>query len=135
MIDTLDYVSLEIAKLLKDKNFNEYCEKKISKNTGFIEDCDFDHVKYNNSNFDSDSEFLSCPTLYETVLWIYKKYGTLISVFFNDPVIAPHEFLYCILDSRTEIDSAYGSVISNKSYESIQEALSEGIKHFLKKFI
>lgn len=58
-----DYVSLDVAKLLKEKGFDEPCEKEINIYLGNWAYCDYDHVGTRNSNLPTNK--VSYPTIYE----------------------------------------------------------------------
>lgn len=58
-----DYVSLEVAKLLKEKGYDEDC------NTFIVEEC-WGFNKGELTCVDKDRELCSCPTLYEAAKWL-----------------------------------------------------------------
>lgn len=68
-----DYVSLEVAKLLKEKGYKELC-------TGCYRNNKFMNI---NSFNDADmfgGDFYSAPTLYEAAKWLRNKYDINIAV-------------------------------------------------------
>ena len=130
-----DYISLKTAKLLKIKGFNEPCEKKINIDTGFISDCDYDHICYINSVL-SESE-CSCPTLYEVEKWLRKNYNCIITTnveFYTNGTNYLFQVLFydengydCISDKSSGL---YGDNGEYKSYEEcLDAAIIEAIKH------
>jgi len=58
-MNTEDYVSLEVAKLLKEKGFDEYCENV------YKEDCKVSLKTAFRTNKDLPKTYYSKPTLYE----------------------------------------------------------------------
>jgi len=77
-------VSFQIAKLLKEKGFNEevrdYYEEK---------DGTFYHSQYFRDNISINEKhkgFVTAPTIAEVVMWLYEKHGIWISVFSTDDV-------------------------------------------------
>lgn len=76
MLENRDYVSSEIAKLLKEKGFNEPCEKCIDINTKRTKYCDYDHICVSNDAL--SSELISYPTLYEVIKWLREKHNIYI---------------------------------------------------------
>lgn len=63
-----DYVSLKVAKLLKQKGFDEPCEYYISKNTSQV------FYKDRLKPFKKTGHIIfPCPTLYEAQKWIMKQ--------------------------------------------------------------
>ena len=61
---TEDYVSYEVAKLLKEKGFDEHCQKCYYISTKSIEDV------HNGRNTTLLSFFISCPTLQMAMKWL-----------------------------------------------------------------
>lgn len=68
-----DYVSLEVAKLLKEKGYDEDC------NTFIVEEC-WGFNKGELTCVDKDRELCSCPTLYEAAKWLRNKYDINVAV-------------------------------------------------------
>lgn len=68
-----DYVSLEVAKLLKEKGYNEDC------NTFIVEES-WSFNKGELTCVDKDRELCSCPTLYDAAKWLRNKHKLHIDV-------------------------------------------------------
>jgi len=67
-------LSLEIAKLLKEKGFDEPC-RFVHDNWNNIEDWyDIDREYHKNSEKNA-SVYYSAPTIAEVVMWLYEKHG------------------------------------------------------------
>ena len=62
-IITEDYVSYEVAKLLKEKGFDEPCY------TCYIDD-EISHYEYSSTNFELIDGVISAPTLQMTMKWL-----------------------------------------------------------------
>lgn len=62
-----DYVSLEVAKMLKEKGFNEPVLSQYSK-CGSVWNC------YEPENFNKSTGCFSRPTLYEAVKWLRNEH-------------------------------------------------------------
>lgn len=120
-----DYVSLEVAKLLKEKGFDEPCETEMNIYLGTWVYCDYDHVGVRNSNLPTNKA--SYPTLYEAQKWIRDKHNVNIVV---EPEIDENtdkKIGYCF-DLYTDFPSvAYSGV-----YKTYEEALNAGILESLK---
>lgn len=121
-----DYVSLEAAKLLKDKGYKNPCNSSILING----ELRIYNIKQNIEDMtsigDKYYEFL-CPTLYDAQKWIReeKKLQIEISYMYGD------YFIYEILTIPTHNIIGF----SNKTctgYKSYEEALIEGIIEALK---
>lgn len=70
-------VSLDLAKVLKEKGFDEYCKL-------CVEDGDETPLPFNCGNTmhkNSLHPYYSAPTIAEVVMWLYKKRGIWISVY------------------------------------------------------
>lgn len=61
-----DYVSFEVAKLLKEKGFNELCYQKYD-NEGYLS---FNHIGYINSEKPRDDFYALAPTLQMAMKWL-----------------------------------------------------------------
>lgn len=68
-------VSFELAKLLKEKGFDEVCQQWYSVEGGLYYQDEFD----NNRGFIPVCE-CEAPTIAEVVMWLYEKHGIWIEV-------------------------------------------------------
>lgn len=84
-----DYVSLEVAKLLKEKGFDEPTLKVFHDNNIY----DISYCRYGHDVFDGD--FYLIPTLYEAAKWLRNKYDINVFVFTCLP---------CCFDNLKEYD-------------------------------
>lgn len=120
-----DYVSFEVAKLLKEKGFNEPCFSQYTK-TGSIWNCQAPE------NFNESEGCYSRPSLYEAQKWL-RKQGVFI-------VITPRytdkyqiiEYEYRIIQYTDLIDKNRKGKLCYVVYESFEECLNEGILESLK---
>ena len=126
-----DYVSLEVAKLLKEKGFNEPCDWiydtkeqcfKNSKEVNF-------NVTFTNSIL-RDNVYC-VPSLYEAQKWILMRSKLLTMSFIAEPFAEPLKYLYGIQSPSFGLDN-YSTIISEKEYDTYEEALNEGILEALK---
>lgn len=119
MIEEL--VTLETAKLLKEKGFNEFCEFAYAD-----EDLHIMTLHSTNSFFNEIGCGYTAPTKYIAQKWLRENHSIHIAVDFNQYGRWYYR-LYDIKDydfiSETEVDKIY------KSYE---EALEAGIQEALK---
>ena len=70
-----DYVSFELAKLLKEKGFDEGCDKFYPINGGEVEELTLDELNYHRS------EFIKAPTHQMAMKWLRENYDLHIIVF------------------------------------------------------
>lgn len=112
-----DYVTLELAKLLKIVGFDEPCEKYINVNTGDWDYCDYDHIFEKNSNLPSYG--VSYPLLYEAQKWVRENLNIHIII-----GIGTGEYFWslCMADNGIFID------MSKYRWDSYEEALNAGIE-------
>lgn len=119
-----DYVSLETAKMLKEKGFDEPVLTQYSK-AGNVWTCS------EPENFNDSKDCFSRPTLYETKKWIWEKYKMFVSAAPDSPFTVPLEFFFWI-DFPTETIDVFGSLITGEHFSSFQQALDAGLQEALK---
>lgn len=74
MIKEEEYVSLELAKILKEKGFDEGCSTCYFYNGEWI-------IQYGvNKNSTNGQDWMSRPTLYEVQKWLREKHNIYIDV-------------------------------------------------------
>ena len=114
-----DYVSFEVAKLLKEKGFDESCRAVYEEEVLRINTlCD-----YHNSEL---SSYVSAPTHQMACAWIREKYGFHI---FADYDIKFNLWKRNIREIKT------GVVWSIGGFSSPEETVEEGVKFVLENLI
>jgi len=68
-------INYPLAKLLKEKGFNELCNS-------YIDDNGISHPSYGKNSFSEIRTYI--PTIAEVVMWLYEKYGIWIVSFPTD---------------------------------------------------
>lgn len=130
-------VSLEIAKLLKEKGFQQLCfyyyDKDGKINEPFLEngsstDVDFkvsltDLLENHNFKYNYYTAY-SAPTQSLTQKWIREVHNIHIIIDFNPT--KDNGWYYCMVNIITNIPN-----FSNETFASYEEALEEGIKQAL----
>lgn len=124
-MDKEDYVSLEVAKMLKDKGFEGPCRSSIFKN-GELRIYDLDQSWVDMISIDEEYYEFLCPTLYEAQKWLREK-GINVCVANAITVKKPVKWFYTI----DLIDNCNG-VFPMEYYPSYEEALNNGIERALK---
>lgn len=115
MVREEDYVSLEMAKLLKGKGFDvPCCSQYTDKGTVWR--------YFNPENFNAYEACYSCPTLYEVQKWIRETMFIHIEIEY----MYGDYWLYDLLTIPTH-DLIGLSDRNIVKYESYEEALSSGI--------
>ncbi len=120
------YCSFEIAKILKEKGFNESCytcyvEKEIS------------HYDYSSTNYELIDGVIYCPTIQMAMKWLIEEKNILI-------VIEPHDYDYINEKSKSFswslwIGGNYYECIESKDYPSYEEAIEAALKYCLNNLI
>lgn len=124
-MDKEDYVSLEVAKMLKEKGFEGPCRSSIFKN-GELRIYDLDQSWVDMISIDEEYYEFLCPTLYEAHKWLRGK-GINVCVANAITVKKPVKWFYTI----DLIDNCDG-VFPMEYYPSYEEALNNGIGRALK---
>ena len=110
-------VSFEVAKLLKEKSFDELCDKK------YIARClwqsDNSRQQYKNSEIHQNSSDTTAPTISEAVMWLYNKYRIWIEVYYD----IPKKKFYIVWNGE------------EYNFNSPSEAYEAAIKYVLKNLI
>jgi hypothetical protein len=116
---TEDYCSYEIAKMLKEKGFNEPIWTRYEDDNEVIFGDKYD---WNNSPMDQ----ISAPTLQMAMKWLREVYNIFI-------VIEPYSNTSCYF-SLWEGDNYYENPL-RKGFPSYGETVEQALKYCLKKII
>ena len=121
-----DYVSMEVAKLLKEKGFNEYCSAyyHLNWNDSTEEECC--EVAPDNDFRNSNNGYRAgAPTLYKASKWLRDR-GYYVEVGIYDKF----EWSYVIYGYDDEM--CITMEIAEQKYNTYEEALTAGILETLK---
>lgn len=129
-----DYVSFEIAKLLKEKGFDVPCNCYGAYNGVDLAYRFCLTNKYTNWNKHFDKTIISCPTLQMAMKWLKKAHNIVVEPFMQEDT----KYVWYIHRIETKFNKKYlvfcwGS--KNKKYEQYEEACEAAIKYCLKKLI
>lgn len=123
-----DYVSLEVAKMLKEKGFNEYCGAYYHLNwDDMTEEERFEIAPSHNFRNRNNGYRVGAPTLYEAQKWLRSAKGLHIEVSY----MSKNYWIYEILTIPNH-DLIGLSDRMNVNYMSYEEALTAGIHEALK---
>lgn len=118
-----DYVSLETAKLLKEKGFDEPVLAQYSK-AGNVWTCS------EPENFNDSKDCFSRPTLYEAQKWLREKEGIAVNIYNKLTTYGVSwSYEYNKIDTCISVNDRKGK---STIYYSYQQALDAGIKEALK---
>ena len=126
-----DYVSFEIAKLLKEKGFDIPCNCYGAYNGVNLTYrlCITD--KYTNWNKHTDKFIISCPTLQMAMKWLREVHNIFIqiTVDFSDGAYPMYDV--CVVD----LARCTSIIINGYNRYSCEETIKAGIKHCLENLI
>ena len=90
---TEDFCSFEVAKLLKEKGFDEGC------NSYFISDNEIALIS-NRRDFNNHGVYLSAPTLQMAMKWLREVHNIFIEISTNIDLNGKYHYSYTILDKE-----------------------------------
>ena len=127
---TEDYVSFEVAKLLKEKGFDENCPYIFHKDTNGLMPCNW-HIR--NSEIDNDWG-IALPTLQMAMKWLREVHNLFVFPF---PRMNTNKFwaeIYQLSDNQ-EWENLYCESIDLQEYSTYEEACEAAIKYCLENLI
>ena len=131
---TEDYVSFEIAKLLKEKGFDEHCTHIYNLNNQHLLMADFYGIGsfIHNSYLNKERpELISSPTLQMAINWLRENYSLHIGVLVNYQYM-PRKYEVHIMHTEK-----YEDIVVNPgtNFDSNKEACEAAIKYCLENLI
>lgn len=134
-----DYVSYEIAELLKEKGFDEHC-RTYYQDERFVDDvC----TKYYQWNSKSPFGQISAPTHQMTMKWLREVHHIEISITFGFPFIdgkQQYKYFWSVVkvyNNHLEypMDDPNNATYNEEIADSYEQAVEAGIKYCLKNLI
>lgn len=122
---TEDFLSFEVAKLLKEKGFDEPCTSKYCTDGSF--DRSFCH--YKNSEINKDA--YNAPTYQMAMKWLRDVHKLSIEPFYMFPSTWEIDIKY--IDKKTDLSEFED--IRDKSYNSYEEAVEAACLYALKNLL
>lgn len=120
-----DFVSFEVAKLLKEKGFDEPCVSK------YCTDGSFDRALFHYKNSEINKDACNAPTHQMAMKWLREKYHLHIWIDYSRlDCDEKQPYLWNIVE--TKIDGNYWGGTYHKKYE---EAAELAIKYTLENLI
>jgi hypothetical protein len=129
-----DYVSHEVAKMLKEKGFNEPCSGWYGINGAIFNDT---WRENHNNTFPKDSR-LSRPTLYEAAKWLRNEHGIYVTIISspitwlykeNDGAYITHFPVITYRDAEGKIKMSYHQGMNDSEYDkAFNCAILEALK-------
>ena len=134
------YVNFEVAKLLRDKGFDEECVKLYNISNGLV----FEGDEVHNSELTEFSELITRPTQAMACDWIEEEYGIFIQINRDNQYYEGCEVIAVTKEDkeRGHMTMYYARVfnkhsVSNttKHYDNIESAYNEALKYVLTNLI
>lgn len=137
---TEDYVSFEVAKLLKEKGFNEaltkYWDNEGGSNT-IPSICEFNDCSWRNSEL-SKREY-SCPTLQMAMKWLREAHNIHITIYYSAFLYGTHPYYWSIdkMDSIPRANTQIKTSTSTHDYSfaHYEKACESAIRYCLEHLI
>lgn len=130
-----DYVSLKVAKMLREKGFNEYCGAYYHLNWDDMTEDECFEVAQNYDFRNKDNGYrVAAPTLYEVQKWLRKKHNIYINSIPSESIWGiKNKFTFMIdkLNSNGEWEWGWEQEHDN-FYTTYEESFNEGILIALK---
>lgn len=128
-----DYVSLDTAKILKNKGFNESCNSWYNIN-GVIFNSEF---KENHNNSFPKEYRISRPTLYQAKKWLREKHNCYVQITYEAYKTGVNYLVQVLFYEPNDDDcwsnKSTGKYGDNAEFDSFEDALSFGILEALKR--
>lgn len=131
------HVNFEIAKLLRDKEYNLPCNY-------FYSDGEYTQAAYFRNHNDSSVHVFTAPTISDVIMWLYEKHGIWIMVTYN-PEHKNWDYNYDNINwtkeefdnkLKKDIEGFLESVLNPKpKFNSPIEAYEAAIEYVLKNLI
>jgi hypothetical protein len=127
-----DYVSFEIAKLLKEKRFNEACYKRYAPtHNGYILTDDAGH-----SNFGLSYDNYSAPTIQMAMKWLREIHHYYIQVMLDSWASGGHLGYYVVIQKTdSDFEMMLHDAVDEVFYQTYEEACEAAIKYCLENLI
>ena len=124
-----DYVSVEVAQLLKEKGFLKEEDLRITQNLSFYDNIGLHHNlnKYYNSLILDKIDFVVAPTHQMAMKWLREVYGLIISIEYQ--IICP------TWKWRIYIKSSDDKHTNFQHYNKYEEAVEAALKYCLENLI
>lgn len=127
-----EYVTLEIAELLKEKGFNEPCECCIDV-TGTI----YNYFKFGITNSRLSKNWLPYPTLHQVQKWLREKHNCYVQITYEAYKTRVNYLVQVLFYEPNDDDcwsnKSTGKYGDNAEFDSFEDALSFGILEALKR--
>ena len=130
---TEDYCSYEIAKLLKEKGFDEYCLKNYWSSDKELHDWKWELSYNRNSDGNCNTKDCAAPTLQMAMKWLRKEHNILL---FLLPAQENGKLVYLVeVWTWNEEEGIYESTYAPMPRKEPEQAIEAAIKYSLENLI
>ena len=130
------YVSFEVAKLLKEKGFDEYCRYFYdceTPNTGYLSNKKYGESVHNSKVYDGRN-LAACPTHQVAMAWLRKNHNICITIY-PDKENGYEAVLYDIKNDVEIVLQSFGVYGIHIYKENYEEAIESALKYVLENLI
>ena len=135
---TEDYVSFEIAKLLKEKGFNESCYTYYDDIDDSINRFDKGY-HFNNTSYpwgvpydiSKAKKYVVAPTLQMAMKWLRKEHNIVCNI----NIESRNFYYYSVFIIKSSIEAQYQLTSQKPYFETYEEACEAAIKYCLEQLI
>jgi hypothetical protein len=130
------YVSFEVAKLLKEKGFNEYCLKNYWSSDKELHDWKWELSYNRNSDGNSNTKDCSAPTHQMAMAWLREIHNKYCDIGYDIDL----DWFFQVIDLKETVENDY---LETKRYHTedetgfntYEEALEAALKYVLENLI
>ena len=123
-----DYVSFEVAKLLKEKGFNEYCLKNYWSSDKELHDWKWELSYNRNSDGNCNTKDCAAPTLQMAMKWLREVHRIGIIIEISDPSVKDRKYYCMIWDGN---NNSYILDLFNTYEEAVEAALKYSLENLI----
>lgn len=126
------YVSFEVAKLLKEKGFNEYCLKNYWSSDKELHDWKWELSYNRNSDGNNNTKDCSAPTQAMAVAWLREVHKLHICIEYDHPKFVSDIFKMDVIDEHGCAEHVSPTFANCRTYE---EAIDAALEYTLENLI
>ena len=132
---TEDYVSFEIAKLLKKKGFDGNCSRSYVKDKLAVSQ-GFNNSYYTTMYSDDSYRPISAPTLQMAMKWLREVHHYYIQVMLDSWACGGHMGYYVVIQKTdSDFEMMLQDAVDEVFYQTYEEAAEAAIKYCLENLI
>ena len=123
-----DYVSFNVAQLLKEKGFDEYCLKNYWSSDKELHNWKWELSYNRNSDGNCNTKDCAAPTLQMAMKWLREVHRIDIIIEISDPSVKDRKY-YCIIWDGN--NNSYILDLFNTYEEAVEAALKYSLENLI----